>query len=106
MQLAKQVTLVAEVDAHAGAVKGDRVQLLQVLLNLTLNAFEALSVVRVDVRVVTIRADRAHDGKICVSVRDSGPGFPAALRISFSSHFSSTEDGGNRDGIGDREKHH
>ena len=40
------MTLVAEVDANAGVVMGDRVQLLQVLLNLTLNAFEALTVVR------------------------------------------------------------
>jgi signal transduction histidine kinase len=79
------------VDARAGVVKADRVQVLQVLLNLTLNAFEALSVVRVDVRLVTIRADRAQDGKICVSVSDSGPGFPAGIVDQLFEPFFTTK---------------
>ena len=41
----------------------DRVQLLQVLLNLTMNAFEALAVIRADARRVIIRADRVADRK-------------------------------------------
>ena len=74
--MARKVSLVAEIDANAGVVMGDRVQLLQVLLNLTMNAFEALSVMRADARRVNIWTDRVKDGQICVSVRDSGPGFP------------------------------
>jgi PAS domain S-box-containing protein len=77
--IARKVSLVAEVDANAGVVMADRVQLLQVLLNLTMNAFEALSVIRADARHVVIRAARVKDGKICVRVRDSGPGFPGGI---------------------------
>ncbi len=72
--VAKNVNLVVEVDANPGVVMGDRVQLLQVLLNLTLNAFEAMTTARADARRVVIHADRVQDGKISVSVRDAGLG--------------------------------
>ena len=88
---ARKVGLVAEVDAHAGVVMGDRVQLLQVLLNLMMNAFEALRVVRADARRVVIRAERVNDGKICVSVRDTGPGFPGGIVDQLFEPFFSTK---------------
>ena len=77
--------------ANAGVVLGDRVQLLQVLLNLTMNAFEALGVVRAEARRVVIQADPVEDGKICVSVRDTGPGFPAGIGEQFFEPFFSTK---------------
>ncbi len=88
---ARQVTLVTEVDANAGVVLGDRVQLLQVLLNLTLNAFEALSVVRAEARRVLLRAERVNNQQVCVSVRDSGPGFPAGIVDQLFEPFFSTK---------------
>jgi PAS domain S-box-containing protein len=42
--LARKITIIAKLDPDPGKVMGDRVQLLQVLLNLTLNSFDALSV--------------------------------------------------------------
>ena len=89
--MAKKVILVVEVDPDAEIVMGDRVQLLQVLLNLTLNAFEALSAVRADLRRVVIRAGRTKDGQICVSVRDSGPGFPDGMVDQLFEPFFSTK---------------
>lgn len=89
--IARNINLVAEVDANAGVVLGDRVQLLQVLLNLTMNAFEALGVVRADARRVVIRAERVEDGKICVNVRDTGPGFPAGIVDQLFEPFFSTK---------------
>lgn len=88
---ARKVTLVAEVDENAGVVLGDRVQLLQVLLNLTLNAFEALSVVRTDARCAVIRAERVHGGQVCVWVRDRGPGFPPGIVEQLFEPFFSTK---------------
>src|SRR6476660_5591491 len=70
--LAKKVKLVTKIDENLQLVAADRVQLLQVLLNLTMNAFEALSAIRAEFRRVVIEAGRDVDGKICVSVRDSG----------------------------------
>ena len=89
--IARKINLVAEVDGNAGVVVGDRVQLLQVLLNLTMNAFDALDVVRADVRRVIIRAEPVKDGKICVSVRDTGPGFPDGIGEQLFEPFFSTK---------------
>ena len=89
--IARKISLVAEVDANAGVVLADRVQLLQVLLNLTLNAFEALGVVRADARRVVVRAEPVEDGKICVSVRDTGPGFPDGIVEKLFEPFFSTK---------------
>jgi signal transduction histidine kinase len=92
--LARKVNLVTEIEENVGPVAGDRVQLLQVLLALTMNAFEALSVVRADLRRVVIGAGRAADGTICLSVLDSGPGFPSSIAEQlFESFFSTKPEG-------------
>jgi PAS domain S-box-containing protein len=89
--IARNVSLVAEVEENAGIVLADRVQLLQVFLNLTMNAFEALSVIRAEARRVVIRAEPVQDGKICVSVRDTGPGFPSGIVDQLFEAFFSTK---------------
>jgi two-component system sensor kinase FixL len=97
--IARKVSLVAEVDQNAGIVLADRVQLLQVLLNLIMNAFEALTVMRAETRRVVVRADRVEDGKICVSVRDAGPGFPDGLAEQLFEPFFSTKTEGTGMGL-------
>lgn len=87
----RKISLVAEVDAKPGIVMANPVQLLQVFLNLTMNAFEALSVIRADARRVVIRAERVQNGKICVSVRDAGPGFPDGVTDQLFEPFFSTK---------------
>jgi PAS domain S-box-containing protein len=89
--IARNISLVAEVDENAGIVLADRVQLLQVLLNLTMNAFEALTVIRADARRVIIRAEAVRDGKVCISVRDTGPGFPDGIMEQLFEAFFSTK---------------
>jgi two-component system sensor kinase FixL len=88
---ARNVSLVAEVDATPGIVMANPVQLLQVLLNLTMNAFEAVAVMRPEARRVIVRAEPVQDGKICVSVRDTGPGFPDGLADQLFEPFFSTK---------------
>jgi len=87
----RKVNLVAELDPNPGVVMGDRVQLLQVLLNLTMNAFEALSLMRPEGRRAIIRAERVQDGKVCISVRDTGPGFPDGIADNLFEAFFSTK---------------
>ena len=87
----RDVTVVTEIDSEGCRVMADRVQLLQVLLNLTMNGFEAMSVIRSDARRLIIRAGRNGNGEICISVRDSGPGFPAGLAEQLFEPFFSTK---------------
>jgi PAS domain S-box-containing protein len=74
-------------------VQGDRVQLLQVLLNLIINAIEAMRDVGEAERELLISSRYQPDG-VSVEVRDSGPGFePAALERVFEA-FYTTKPGG------------
>jgi two-component system sensor kinase FixL len=68
------VRVALEIDPTLPPVRGDRVQLQQVLLNLLLNAFDAMSSCPADEREITVRAapERAH--ALRVAVRDRGTG--------------------------------
>ncbi|MGF6721120.1 PAS domain S-box-containing protein [Paraburkholderia sp. GAS41] len=56
-------------------IEGDRVEMQQVLLNLVINALEAMSSVSDGVRELLISTETTDSGDVLVSVRDSGPGF-------------------------------
>jgi PAS domain S-box-containing protein len=74
-------------------VQGDRVQLQQVLLNLIINAIEAMRDVGEEERELLISTRNEPDG-VSVEVRDSGPGFaPETLDHVFAA-FYTTKPGG------------
>jgi PAS domain S-box-containing protein len=60
------------------AVWGDRVQLQQVVLNLIVNAIEAMTAAGDRSRQLVIGASEAEGG-VCVEVRDSGPGIASDI---------------------------
>jgi len=60
------------------SVQGDRVQLQQVLVNLILNAVEAMSSIEDGTRELSIRTEQSQTGGILVAVHDSGPGIDTA----------------------------
>jgi C4-dicarboxylate-specific signal transduction histidine kinase len=55
-------------------IQGDRVQLQQVILNLIINAVEAMSSVSEESRKLVIETNKDASGGVLVAVRDDGPG--------------------------------
>jgi len=76
------------------SVWGDRVQLQQVILNLVINAIEAMGDAGEGPRELTIKTAKSDSGAISVAVEDSGPGLdPAGLERVFEA-FYTTKPGG------------
>jgi PAS domain S-box-containing protein len=74
-------------------VQGDRVQLQQVLLNLILNAVEAMGSIEAEPRELLISAEQDPAG-VRVAVRDSGPGIdPAHLERVFDAFYTTKPSG-------------
>jgi hypothetical protein len=74
-------------------VQGDRVQLQQVLLNLIINAIEAMRDVGEKERELLISSRNEPDG-VSVEVRDSGPGFTLAdIDRVFEAFYTTKPDG-------------
>jgi PAS domain S-box-containing protein len=72
-------------------IEGDRVQLQQVILNLLLNAKEAMSGVEGRPRQLTIRTSCDNQGHICLSVQDTGVGFDSADAARLFKAFYTTK---------------
>jgi PAS domain S-box-containing protein len=77
-------------------VKGDPVQLQQVLLNLVINAFDAMGDMPLGGRKVIIATEWNTDDTNRVSVRDYGPGIPEEAWERIFDHFFTTK----REGLG------
>ncbi len=75
-------------------IQGDRVQLQQVMLNLIINAVEAMSGVEKGSRELLISSAKAEFGGVLVAVRDSGPGLPPATLEHLFDAFYTTKSGG------------
>jgi signal transduction histidine kinase len=75
-------------------IQGDRVQLQQVMLNLIINAIEAMSGVSERSRELLIGSEKDASNSVLVTVRDSGPGLnPESLDHVFDA-FYTTKPGG------------
>jgi PAS domain S-box-containing protein len=76
-------------------VRGDRVQLQQVLLNLILNGLDAMNAVT-DTKELTVSSTLADPGGVLVSVEDTGTGLDPAIALRIFEPFFTTK----ADGIG------
>ncbi len=92
--ITRNVSVTTELAAELPPVYGDRVQLQQVLLNLVLNACEAMSARQREERRLTLVAVRDGEAGVRVSVIDRGTGIPAdELERVFTPFFTTKEHG-------------
>jgi PAS domain S-box-containing protein len=75
-------------------ILGDRVQLQQVMLNLIINAVEAIGGASEGPRELLISSGKAGTDDVHVAVRDSGPGVPATGLERLFEPFFTTKPGG------------
>jgi two-component system sensor kinase FixL len=88
---AHHATLEVRVPDELPDIRGDRVHLQQVLLNLLLNGLDATQGLPEERRRLTVEARQRDDGQIEVAVRDSGPGFPVEQIASVFDPFVTTK---------------
>jgi signal transduction histidine kinase len=75
-------------------VQGDRVQLQQVVLNLVLNAVEAMGSVEAGGRRLVVSTEQTEANGALVAVRDSGPGIdPGHLERVFEAFYTTKTSG-------------
>jgi C4-dicarboxylate-specific signal transduction histidine kinase len=90
----QRVTLRAELAGSLPRVKADSVQLQQVMINLLLNACDAMREIPATVRGLMVRTGVSVDGSVCVSVVDQGSGVAAeVLEKVFDSYFTTKPTG-------------
>jgi PAS domain S-box-containing protein len=89
-----QVSVHTDLFPDQTLVRGDRVQLQQVLLNLIKNAAEAMSAVTDRAKVLEIRGQITGTGEALIAVEDTGPGLdPIAAERIFERFFTTKPSG-------------
>ena len=87
------VSVQSQLASGMAPVHGDRVQLQQVVLNLILNAVEAMNSVEVEERQLLITTEQSEANGTLVAVRDSGPGVDLKHLEHVFEAFYSTKSG-------------
>jgi PAS domain S-box-containing protein len=88
------ISLQTELAPGLPRVEGDRTQLQQVILNLVVNAIEAMGGIDEGTREFRINTERAAAGGVLVTARDSGPGLdPENVERVFTAFYTTKPKG-------------
>jgi PAS domain S-box-containing protein len=88
------ISLQTELAPGLPRVEGDRTQLQQVILNLVVNAIEAMGGIDEGTREFRISTERAAAGGVLVTARDSGPGLdPENVERVFTAFYTTKPKG-------------
>ncbi|MGF6767936.1 PAS domain S-box-containing protein [Paraburkholderia sp. GAS199] len=90
-----RIALTELFDDGVPPVKGDRIQIQQVILNLVRNAIDAIDAAQGKARTIVVSISY-KDNFVCLSVEDSGTGFDAAAADKLFEEFYTTK----QDGMG------
>jgi PAS domain S-box-containing protein len=85
------ISVLTEFEDHLPVVEADRVQLQQVLLNLIINALEAMGAANEGPRELLISTGKIESSGVLVAVQDSGPGLEAAMLERVFESFYTTK---------------
>jgi signal transduction histidine kinase len=88
------VSLRTELAGDLPLIAGHRVQLQQVVVNLVVNAIEAMKAVPSGSRQLLVRSETAEAERVLVAVEDSGPGIdPKSIDRIFNAFYTTKEQG-------------
>jgi C4-dicarboxylate-specific signal transduction histidine kinase len=88
------VTLRTQLAHGLPRIEGDRVQLQQVMLNLIVNAIQAMAELRDGIRELHITTEQVQSEGVLVAVQDSGPGLnPEKLGRLFEPFYTTKQNG-------------
>jgi two-component system, LuxR family, sensor kinase FixL len=90
----REIAVRTEVSPSTQQVIGDRVQLQQCVLNLLMNAFEAITEARSEQREVTIKVKPLENGWVGTSVCDTGAGVAPEIANRLFEPFVTTKSKG------------
>lgn len=89
-----KVMLDLSYDCGVAEVRGDRVQLQQVIINLLMNGMQAMTTAKIKNRSVFVRIQRSSTDDIVVEIRDNGPGIaPDQMPKLFDAFFTTKAEG-------------
>jgi signal transduction histidine kinase len=88
---AKDVRLALLLAPGLPPIRGDRIQLQQVVINLLINCLQAMTASRH--RVIHITTQRHAEDQLALVIRDSGPGFATDPDTHFAPFFTTKESG-------------
>jgi signal transduction histidine kinase len=88
------IAVFVEIPLDLPAVRGNKGQLMQVLVNLVVNAVESMAGIEVESRSLTITAFREGQSGVALVVADSGPGIdPTAAKRLFDPFYTTKPNG-------------
>lgn len=88
------VTVRSQLGQGLPRVQGDRIQVQQVVLNLIVNAIQAMSDAGIGTRDLLISTEDVPPGGVRIGVRDTGPGLTADMLSRLFEPFYTTKPGG------------
>jgi PAS domain S-box-containing protein len=90
----RRIKVTCALDSSLSTIRGDRVQLQQVLLNLIMNAADSMNDQATTRRMMTIATRRLNEREIEITVADRGTGLSAAQQQQIFQPFFTTKERG------------
>ena len=90
----RNVALMLDLAPETPHVRGDRIELQQVILNLLVNAMDAVTDQPLSRRAIVVRSEHLGHESVLVSVKDSGPGLRPGTEANIFEPFFTTKPAG------------